>query len=768
MKKIINKVWLFIRWWSIKRLAITATIIAVTLTGSFLTLSTLFPFPHGQMEYMKSDRKSMLLLDTDGKALRAFRGNEDSWTFWLPRNKINPHLVNAIIAAEDERFYSHFGVDPLSVTRAMLQNVWRMRRHSGASTLTMQLMRMTGKRRRTYSAKLIESFRALQCETGNVLTKDEILEWYLNLAPFGSNFYGVEAASLIYFNKHSKDLSLAEAALMAGLVQSPSAYRPDKFPHKARKRRDYVLNRLHTQNMISLKELKAALKEPVLAKRHPFPFRAPHMTQDISRRTVNDIHTTTVDSRIQSIAVNELKNQISKLPGVNNGTVVVIENKTAAVRAMVGSTDFFDKRICGEVNMATSLHPPGSTLKPFVFATTFDKGLCTPESILADVPTNFGNYYPKNYDNTFHGPVTARKALAHSYNIPPLKLLNQIGVKNFLLMLKKAGITSLTRSPSYYGLPVILGSAELSLLELTSAYTVFTNNGSYIKYRFLESAPISKGEVVMSPEAAYMVTDILTDTTRLGDQKLWNSAGSLFKFAWKTGTSYGHRSAWTIAYSPRYTVGVMVGNASHTSKKELVGISAAAPLAAHILYLIHNGKMTPFHKPTGISNREICSLSGDIPNSRCVTTTTTADYIKGVSSHNRCTLHRVKNKKTIAYTEEGTKIMQWEPEPYLAWSPELRSWFRSKNSLTVMKHRKPKIISPVTGQKYVKLPEILNQQLKLKASGANQKLFWFVNGSFYAEQSDNTDLLWPLEKGKHVITCMDDLGNCSKSNIIVN
>jgi len=745
----------------LKQLAVTSMVATAVISVTFVILCKLFSFPMDQFQYMKNDRMSMLVQDKDGQPLRAFRGKEDSWTFWIPRDDINPHLINAIIAAEDERFYSHYGVDPISVSRAVLQNIVKMRRFSGASTLTMQLMRITGKRKRNYKAKFIEMFRALQCETSNVLSKDEILEWYLNLAPFGSNYYGIEAASLVYFDKHSKDVSLAEAALLAGLVQSPSFYRPYKYPDRAKHRRDYVLNRMFIQKMITQKQLTLALGEPILAKRHPLAFKAPHMSQMINNKYVNDIHTTTLDSRIQSLSKNALDDQLSKLSNVDNGAVVVIENKTGAIRAMVGSNGFFNNKISGQVNMATALRPPGSTLKPFVFAAAFDKGTHTPESMIADVPTNFGNYFPQNYGNVFHGPVSARRSLAHSYNIPSIKLLSQTGVKPFIQLLKQSGISSINLPASYYGLPLILGSAEVSLLELTSAYTIFPNGGKYIGYHIKRSKPHTT-KTVISAEAAYMVTDILTDTTRLGGQSLWKASSKEFTFAWKTGTSYGHRVAWTVGYTPRYTVGVMIGNANNKSCKSLVGISAAAPLVARILDLIQRGKMKSFDKPSNVNTRAVCAVSGDLPTRHC-TVNSTSLYINKVTHNNYCTIHQTQEKQVESVATNGTKYIRWESTPVTIWPNDLAPWFSAKTQTTA----KLQITSPATGQKYIRVPDMENQKLSLKAKGSHTELFWFINDKFYGRQSASNTLLWPIQKGSHKITCTNSQGKTAVSWITV-
>jgi penicillin-binding protein 1C len=578
----------------------------------FAILSLLFPFPQHELEAIRAAKLSTLVLDRDGAPLRAFTGKDDSWMFWTDLDHINPRLVQATIAAEDRRFYTHSGVDPLAVARASWSNLNHGRVVSGASTLTMQVIRLVENRPRTLPSKLVEGFRALQLE--QLLTKRQVLEHYLNLAPYGGNAVGVEAASLRYFGKHASDLTLAEAALLAGLPQAPSRLRPDRRLALARERRDHVLRRMHACGYIPRGELAKALREPVVVRRDPLPCDALHLAILAQQRYPDQtVLTTTLDRRIQTLSEAAIREAVDRLrpAGVSNGAVVVIENHTGAVRAMIGSCDFFSEEDDGQVNGATAPRSPGSALKPFTYALAFDDGLCTPDTILADVPANYTGYEPENYDRDYRGPVPAREALAASLNIPAVRLLGQVGQRKLYTFLKDLGLTTLTREPGHYGLALTLGSVEVTLLELTNAYATLARLGIHRAYRLLETEPVAPGRRALSEGAAYLIADVLTDTTRLSGATLWQSDAAGARMAWKTGTSFGHRDAWTIAYTPEYTVGVWLGNFSGKPSRELVGVRAAAPVAARIMDRIHAGTRRAWYvPPPSVESRRLCAVSG--------------------------------------------------------------------------------------------------------------------------------------------------------------
>ena len=774
--------------WAIGGILLGAVILAV--------LWAAFPFPRAKLEAWRRDEPAALVLDRNGAVLCAFVGNDSaarpgSLMFWAGIDDINPQLGLAVIAVEDKRFHNHIGVDPIAAARAACSNLVNRRIVSGASTITMQTVRLMQPRPRTAVSKIVEAFRAIQLE--RLLGKDEILEYYLNQAPFGGNLVGAEAASLCYFGKHARDLTLAESALLAGLPQSPTRYRPDRHPDRARVRRDHVLDRMHACGFISPEELARAKAEPVSVRRHRLPFIAPHFSQLVSRLNPGEkTLRTTLDRRLQRLCEAALRDACDRLrppgelrpAGVPNGSIVIVENSTAAVRAMAGSCDFFSLEDAGQVNGAIARRSPGSALKPFTYALAFDRGICSPGTILADVSVNYAGYAPQNYDRGFRGPVSAREALTASLNVPAVRLLEQVGHARLYQLLGELGITTLTMDADHYGLGLTLGSADVRLLELANAYATLARFGEHRPLRFLENDRRAPARRVLSPEAAYLVLDVLSDHQIPGTGAL--AGNDNVRIAWKTGTSWGHRDAWTIACTPEFTVGVWLGNFSGKPDRGLIGVKAAAPVAADLIgraklvaRLHGDGSPAWFARPDGVEVREVCSLSGMPPNEHCPAVSREL-FIRGRSPVERCTVHQ--------HLDAGDIVE--------VWPAEIDAWLRENASgrhlppeggsspshmqaggaiappahVTARLQRPPRILSPAAGQTLVVLDagrSSASQDLTLKAASAARRLHWFVDGAFHATASPGQQVFWPIERGAHTIVCCDDSGSSSTVTIHV-
>jgi len=760
----------WLRWLAVAALAA----VAVPKLG-FVALSALFPFPQRHLRRLARPAAATRVLDRQGNVVAAFVGPDDAWSFPVALAEVSPRLVQATIAAEDKRFRYHHGVDLLAVGRAAWSNLTRLRVVSGASTITMQTVRLLEPRRRTLWAKLVEAFRATQLE--QLRTKDDILAGYLNLAPYGGNFAGAEAASLAYFGKHARDLTLAEAALLAGLPQAPSRLRPDRFPARARARRDEVLRRMLAAGYISQREFRLASRQGVPTRRVRFPAQALHFAQLVRQRHPGQpLLRTTLDPRIQRLATAAIREAVERLrpSGATNGAVVVIENDTAAVRALVGSCDFFEPE-AGQVNAAVSPRSPGSALKPFTYALAFERGICSPDTILADVPASYTGYEPENYDQDYRGPVPAREALAASLNVPAVRLLAAVGHHALYALLKQMGISTLTHDADHYGLALTLGSADVTLLDLTNAYATLARMGVYRPVRFLETEPLGEGRRVLSQGAAWLVTDVLADTRRLGGRPLWKSDRAQRRMAWKTGTSHGHRDAWTVAYTPRYTVGVWLGNFSGRPAQGLVGIRAAAPVAARILDLAEAGAPAQwFPRPDSVEEGILCAVSGMPAGSHCRAT------IRGWLLKNRpadftCTVHVAAKLDAATGARLCPRCMAGRPHVTRVvecWPPPLAAWLRhhGQGARLAPPHNPqcpsvaatgapPRILSPSSGQTFVLLPDAENQRLALKAASRSPTLYWFVDGSLFATASPFEPVFWPLRPGRHTLTCSDDSGH---------
>lgn len=702
--------------------------------GMYFTALQIAPFPY---EAVKNIQYSKCIFDSEGNLLRVFTNKDGLWLMPVELKEINPQLINATLSIEDNRFKKHFGVDPFAVIRAAGVNFKNGRVISGASTISMQVIRIIENRKRSLPNKIIEAVHAIRLET--LYSKEQILKLYFEIAPYGGNIHGVTAASLRYFNKQPADLTLSECALLAGIPQSPSKLRPNRYPGRARERRDRVLASMVRNSYITLAQNNEAIKEPVLAGNNLFPFKAPHFADFVNKRYAgsNNIRTT-IDPAIQNFAENILKGAVQDFRpyGVTNGAIVVIENNSGKIRAMVGSADYFSKENSGEINGALSKRCPGSTLKPFTYALGFEDGSYTPKMILSDVPVQYDGYAPLDYDKEFRGPVTVREALVDSLNIPAVEVLDKVGYRKLYQLLKESGITTLNKLPDHYGLALTLGSGDVNLLELTNAYAALARLGEYKSYSFLEQEEMPSRRL-LSEGAAYLVADIISDTNRLQEIGIYRDEKIHPRVAWKTGTSYGHKDAWTICYNPEYTVGIWLGNFSARPARVLVGVNAAAPLAMKIFDWLYLKKLAPWYLiPDSIGERRVCALSGELASESCPHSVTDL-YIKHCSIARKCTIHE---KVVVA----SNKAIDLEKD-------------------------KPKIISPSHKCEYFVSGMSGEQRLPLEATGALDvdKIYWFVDGKFYNSSVIGSKILWDMELGRHRITCSDGLGRSASVIVVV-
>ena len=460
------------------RTAYKATLVSLLLCGGmyfcFGILDSLFPFPTATLYR----RPAVVVTDRAGVPLRIFLPSDEQLRLPVTLNEVAPVFIQTLIASEDRWFYSHPGVNPFAVVRAMWANLRRGRIVSGASTITMQIARLAEPKPRTVWAKGQEMFRALQLERH--FTKEELLELYVNLTPYGGNVEGIGAASTVYFGKTPAQLSLGEAALLSVLPRSPNSYNPARNPQTALTVRNRVLQQLAVRQIFSPEAIADARRHPVHTPIWRSPFVAPHFCQLVVDRLPREPKiVTTLDRHLQQIAETQVAARIAGLRdrGISSAAVVVIENDSRAVRVLVGSPDFFATATQGQVNAAVARRSPGSTLKPFLYAMAMDAGLIIPDSYLLDIPTDFAGYVPENYDGQYSGLVTVREALVRSLNAPAVRLLAQIGLAEFQTLLRRGGLVTLDRPATTYGLPLILGSGEVTLLDLTNLYATLATGG---------------------------------------------------------------------------------------------------------------------------------------------------------------------------------------------------------------------------------------------------------------------------------------------------
>ena len=814
---------------------------------SFIVLFVLanwcFPLPKAQLHRPSSP----IVLDRNGEWLRAFLAADGMWRFSRQPQEVfdepDPALTEnrqpitdnyffhqAILTSEDRWFYYHFGINPISIATAFYDNLTAGKVVRGGSTITMQLARLMEPKARNVPNKLWEMFRAFQLEL--TYSKSEILTFYFNMLPYGGNIVGTAAASRFYFNKPQYAMSLGEAALLAAIPNAPERLRPDRFPENARKAREKVLNRLLAHRQISEQQWRAALQEPIPTKRYPLPFKAPHLARLLvkgkgrhARPTTGGRIYTTIDVKVQETARRILREYLDpSYAGVANhrlpstGAVVVMDTPSRQVLAMVGSHDFFDRKALGQINGTLAPRSPGSALKPFVYALAIEQGLIMPETLLFDVPVTYAGYEPVNYDGKYSGYVTARQALARSLNVPAVNLNARLKNDTLHAFLKQAGISTLTGAKKY-GLSMVLGGCEVNLLELTTLYAGLANMGEFAPYqlvkRYQSPAPQTfsdqlsvKGSGVESEsaltdnrqlvtdnpskrllrqETSFIITEMLTTlqlpANTVKNPEAFESTLNLPKIAWKTGTSYGHRDAWCIGYSPKLTIGVWLGNFDGKGSSRMSGTDAATPIL-FALFTALTGQDTHrwFTKPEQLKTRDVCTLSGAPVSPHCPTRKSDL-YIPGVSPVATCTMHkRIAIDAATGYSlcshcrnldktesQSGYKTVSFEE-----WPAAAATWL-AENGFAVpllpphnplcngaIAGTPPVILSPTEDTVYYIRPGIPleNQKIRLSASASNrtQELFWFLDGELIFKGNAGQQYWLTPVKGKHLLTCVDAEG----------
>ncbi len=513
---------------------------------------------------------SHVVLDREGKVLRAYATPEGRWRLPATLKDVDPRFLKLLFAYEDKRFWTHHGVDPEAMVRAAFQFVTSGHIVSGGSTITMQVARLLEPRReRSLDAKLHQIVRAIELE--DELSKNQILSLYLTLAPYGGNLEGVRAASLAYFGKEPRKLSLAEAALLVALPQSPELRRPDRFAKSARAARDRVLDRAAAAGIVPRDEIARAKAQDVPHARKELPVLAPHSADHIvSAEPERFVHQLTIDANLQRTLQELARHRARAIGPQVSVAILAVDNATGEVRADVGSADFFDATRAGQVDMTRALRSPGSTLKPFIYGLGFEDGLIHPETLIDDRPIRFGNYMPENFDLTFQGTVTVRRALQFSLNVPAIAVLDKVGVSCLGARLGQAGTALVLPTGEAPGLAMGLGGVGIRLKDLVMLYTGLARLGSAVP--LVERGGGAAQPVrLLDPVAAWYVGNIL-----IGAPPPENAPPG--RIAFKTGTSYGYRDAWAVGFDGRMTVGVWVGRPDGAPVPGLIGRASAAPI----------------------------------------------------------------------------------------------------------------------------------------------------------------------------------------------
>ena len=666
----------------------------------------------------------VILRDDAGNVLRVSlgEGDTDCRPFYVASR--DDWIVKALVASEDGSFWSHHGVRPLSILRAACQNVFYGRRISGASTITMQAVRLIRPHPKTLWWKWKEAVMALKME--RTKSKEWILSQYLNRAPYGSNLVGIEAAAQGWFGKGAKSLGLGEAAMLAGMVQAPSRFRPDRGYEKALKRRDYVLGRMQELGLATAAQVEGAKSVRPVICRAPRPFRCPYfcdwVMRSLGERAAGDVRTA-LNADVQLICENAV--DAAAANGGASVATVVMRVDTGEVVALACSGDYLGGAD-GQVNTALAPRPAGSTLKPFLTALGIEKGFVTPETRLADVPTAFKGYRPSNFDTKYRGDVTVRDALIQSLNIPFVRLLNRLGVESFGQQLRTLGFRNLGASDEAYGLGMAIGNVEVTLMELVSAYAVLARYGT-----------TSDGTRVFAPGTAYLVSDMLSGNERSAAALGHVADVAASRFAWKTGTSSAYRDAWTVLWNPDYVVGVWCGHKrGGFGDRTVVGAKAAAPVAwgvARQLYPQNDGPW--FVEPGDVFRRKVCALTGRPASADCPATVE-GTAVRGCSLSVLCDRHRRNAQgEVITVTDKNSRLALTQPED---------------------------------GATFKLVPGTLNQKIVCQPTGNGEgRLWWFVDGSLKGESAGAAPFALEVVAGEHLITCTTGAGDFASASIRV-
>lgn len=748
------------------------------IIGLFLIIDLIFPV-HTTIQF------SRLILSNENKLLNASLSSDQQWRMKAELKEVNPLLIKTLIYKEDRWFRFHLGVNPVALARAIFQNVRSGERVSGASTITMQVIRMLEPRRRNVFNKLIECFRALQLELHH--SKNEILELYINLLPYGGNIQGVKSASFLYFGQEPQALSLAQIVTLAIIPNDPKHLRLSINNDKIVKERNFWLKKLSRFGYFSKSTLEDALLEPLTAKRFDAPRQIPHLSRLLSGlQPYNPVISTFINAQLQDFVENTVSNEVSMYRGmgVGNASVVLIDNHTHTVVAYVGSAGFMDNQFQGQVDGASALRSPGSALKPFLYALAIDRGLITPKTILQDIPQNFNGYRPLNYDETFRGRLPASQALALSLNIPAVDLVNRVGVDLFNEKLSRGGLKWIGERKKTLGLSVILGGCGVTLTELTSLYSCLATDGINYPLRFTKDKKNDETDTLFSPQSVWMIHEILTGLKRPDLPNNFENSVNLPHIAWKTGTSYGRRDAWSFGYNPDYTVGVWVGNFDGTGVPELSGADFATPILFKIFNtLTFNQKPAWFKRPPGLDFRLVCSESGLPPGEAC-TNLVMDDYIPAVSPNRKCD-HLipvfVNEDASISYCSTCMPQAGYKTDFYPNLSPGMIAFYEEEqipyrkipphNPLCnrVYHNDFPVITSLTDGKEYI-LYEKEKQQLQLafNATSDVNKVYWYINDKFFKEATRGQKLFFTPDAGLIKISCSDDKGRNTDISVKVS
>ena len=762
------------------------TAIIVSLMASFILLF-IFSLPKN----LFTNPTCTVVENAEGMLLGARIADDGQWRF-PPPDSVPEKFSKALIAFEDQWFYFHPGINPVSVTRALAQNIRAGKTVSGGSTISMQVIRLYRKqKKRTIKEKIIEMFLAVRLEAG--YSKKSILKLYASHAPFGGNVVGIEAASWRYFGRSPHMLSWAEASTLAVLPNSPSLIFPGKNHELLEIKRNRLLDKLAAKGIISEETCMLSKLESLPERPESIPQKTYHLTNRIYLEERGKRVRTTIDPYLQQRASEILESEISPLRfnEIYNAAIVIADTKTGNVLAYVGNTKQVPgKHTSHHVDIVTAKRSMGSILKPFLFAAMLDDGMILPTSLVADIPTQIAGYSPKNFALSYDGAVQAKRSLSRSLNIPSVRMLQQYGLERFYNKMKVLGLNSLDKPSSHYGLSIILGGAESSLWELTGIYRGLAeymndyrdkdlqNYVPELNYRLSQDEKKSKS-IKMDPslnEASLWLTwEALVEVNRPDEEAAWELFTSRGRVAWKTGTSFGNRDAWAIGTTPEYTIGVWVGNASGEGRPGLTGVSAAAPIMFRLFSLLQTKEwfMQPYDEMVQVP---VCRESGFRAGIYCNTTDTLWIQEKGLESP-ACPYHvpvHLSQDRLYRVNSDCESVSNMVTVNWFVLPPVMEWYYKSKHPVYMLL---PPLRQDCTGQgaqqnmdliyprenSIIFIPRELDGTIGSTVFEAahrksESEIFWHLNGEFMGQTKHIHQLALSPAEGNYILTLVDESG----------
>lgn len=737
---------------------------------------------------------AQLVVDRQGQPLRAFADSNGVWRQAIRLEQVSEDYLQALLNYEDRWFWYHPGINPMALLRA----AWLNRRCgcivSGGSTLTMQVARRFHPHSRTVAGKLQQILRALQLEWH--LSKTDILELYLNYAPFGGTVEGVQAASFAYLDKSASELTQAEAALLAVLPQAPSRMRPDRYPERAQQARDKVLDRLLAFGVWDANSVASAKQEQVIAQRPQRPNVAPLLSRYLRQQYPQQqtIHSS-IDFNLQRGLEDDLNSWIVNQPKHSSAAILVLDNRSHKVRAYLGSADFKDSARFAHVDMVRAIRSPGSTLKPFIYAMAIEQGLIHSHSLLSDAPRHYGDYRPENFSRGFSGPVTVTEALQRSLNVPAVQVLEQLGSQPFYARLQSAHIDMQLPAGAKPNLSMALGGVGVSLWDLVKAYSALAQQGQVISPSLLEAEDKPAPRYLLSPAAAWITFHMLANNPRSDRVRSEHLAQHSNVLAWKTGTSYGYRDAWAVGVSKDYTVGVWLGRPDGTPQPGHFGALNAAPLLFRISDVL-NQHSAPLAQPDSVSAADICwplgGLKRDTPSAHChqshrawisekIVPPTFSDPQSESWTSNPLTLWLSQDSQQLA--SQFCTGINVQPHKIALWPQALEPWLPKQHTRrgqipapdqrcdvpTSLALNDLQILGIDNGNIYQSprqggaMPSI-----SLQALGGRGVRDWFVNGRYIFSTGEQQALPYQFTQlGEQQIVVIDEQGNADRLRVRV-